>query len=462
MKIIKNGILVTPDGEKKADIGFELGRILKIGGLKPTEYDEVYDAAGCYVFPGFIDQHTHLQMNTGTVWTADDFESGTRAAVAGGTTCIVDFATQERGDSLKHAFGIWMKNAQGSSRCNYAFHMAVTDWNEDTEAEIGDMIKAGVCSFKVYMAYDNLRLEDAELLKVLKRLAADNAVCGCHCENGPLIAELQKEEIKAGHTGPGAHPLSRPAEAEAEAVNRFAYLGELAGAPIYVVHLSSELGLEEVRAARRRGQTVYAETCPQYLLLDDSRYDGADREKSLTGENFEGAKYVMSPPLRKPSDVKALRDAVIAGEIDAVATDHCSFRFDTQKVLGRNDFRKIPNGAPGIEHRPALMMTSFAESLSMTELNRLLSEGPARLMGMYPRKGALIEGSDADITVWDPEVKWTIRAEKQQQNVDYTPYEGMEMHGQAAMVFVNGELAAQYGSPLDGICGCYVARSRKV
>lgn len=446
MTIIKNGTLVTPIGLQKEDIAFENGIITAIGQLNPTSSDEVVDAAGCWVFPGFIDQHTHLDADTGIAWTADDFASGTTAAVCGGTTTVVDFATQDKGMTLTEALSTWKSRAKGVSRCNYAFHMAISDWNEHTRAEIPLIREAGVRSFKVYLAYDHLRVSDTELLDILNTLKRYDAICGCHCENGPLIAALQEEAVAAGRLGTETHSVTRPPEAEAEAVNRFAYIAELADCPIYVVHLSSRLGLEEVRSARKRGQTIYAETCPQYLLLEDSVYSLPD---------FEGAKYICSPPIRKEEDVAALREAVENGEIDAVATDHCSFRFDTQKVLGKDDFRKIPNGIPGLEHRPALTATLVEDPVT---LNHLLSEGPAKLMGMYPQKGALVVGSDADITVWEPDAEWTITAENQHHNLDYTPYEGMTVKGRARQVYVNGTLAAENGEPAAAIAGTYVKR----
>ena len=451
MTILQNGLLVTPEGPRQADLAFDGGKITAIGQITAYPGDRVVDASGCWVFPGFIDQHTHLQMNTGTAWTADDFASGTLAAVCGGTTTVVDFATQDKGGTVLEALDIWKRRAQGVSRCNVAFHMAVCDWNDRTKKEILLLRREGVSSFKAYMAYDNLRLSDTELLALLETVRENGSICGCHCENGPLITALQEKELALGHTGPAGHPRSRPPEAEAEAINRFTYLASLAHCPVYVVHLSSRLGLEEVRAARRRGQTVYAETCPQYLLLDDSVYD-------MPG--FEGAKYVCSPPIRKREDVTALREALLAGEIEAVATDHCSFRFDTQKTLGKGDFRMIPNGLPGLEHRPALLAEVLRRegALDPVRMNSLLSEGPAKMMGMYPQKGTLAVGSDADLTVWQPEERWTIRASEQHQKVDYTPYEGIEVCGRARQVYVNGILAAENGEPTGAVAGCFVKR----
>ena len=448
MKVIENGTLVSPEGLRKASLAFENGKIVRIGDFKAAEGDEVIDASGCYVYPGFIDGHTHLDLEVAGTVTADDFESGTKAAVCGGTTCVVDFATQYAGDTVLNALNTWKKKAEGKMHCNVAFHMAVCDWNEKAKADLPALREEGVTSFKVYMAYDTA-LTDAEILELLEALKPLGGILGCHCENGGLVTELQKAQIEAGHTEPWAHPLSRPAEVEAEAVNRFCYLGKLADAPVHIVHLSSKLGLEEVRKARKRGQTVYAESCPQYMILDDSRY-------SLPG--FEGAKYVCSPPLRRPEDVEALKEAVKNGEIDTIATDHCSFTYGVQKQAGVGDFRKIPNGAPGIEHRPAVFMHIFENELKPEDYCRLMSTNTAKLFGMYPRKGALLEGSDADITVWDPDEKWTISAANMHQNVDYTPYEGLEVTGKAKYVFVNGVLAAENGEPTGIKAGEYVKR----
>ena len=448
MTIIKNGILVTPEGEKKASLGFENGKITKIGDIAETAGDEVIDAFGCYVYPGFIDGHTHLDLEVAGTVTADDFESGTAAAVCGGTTCVVDFATQYAGDTVLNALNTWKKKAEGKMHCNVAFHMAVCDWNEKTKADLPALREEGVTSFKVYMAYDTA-LSDAGILELLEAVKPLGGIVGCHCENGGLVTELQKAQIEAGHTEPWAHPLSRPAEVEAEAVNRFCYLGKIADAPVHVVHLSTKLGLEEIREARKRGQTVYAESCPQYMILDDSRY-------SLPG--FEGAKYVCSPPLRKQEDVEALKEAVKNGEIDTISTDHCSFTYGVQKQAGVGDFRKIPNGAPGIEHRPAVFMHIFENELKPEDFCRLMSTNTAKLFGMYPRKGALLEGSDADITIWNPDEKWTISAANMHQNVDYTPYEGLEVTGKAKYVFVNGVLAAENGEPTGVKAGEYVKR----
>ena len=453
MTILQNGTLITPAGPQRADLLMDEGKIVQIAPhidfLECEDTDEIFDVSGCWVFPGFIDGHTHLDLNNGVMDTADDFASGTLAAACGGTTTICDFATQDKGGTLMDALAVWQNKAAGVSRCNYAFHMAITDWNERTKAELGALRAAGVTSFKAYFAYDALRVRDDALLDILEAIKPFHGIIGVHCENGDVVNALQCKAVAAGRTGVENHPVTRPAEVEAEAIDRLCWLGRMAGMPVHVVHLSTALGLEVIRTARRRGQTVYAETCPQYLLLDESRYH-------LDG--FEGAKYVMSPPLRSPHDVAALRRAVENGEIDTISTDHCSFRFADQKAYGKEDFTKIPNGAPGIEHRPALMFTSFGSELTAMQLCELLSTNAAKLFGMYPRKGALVEGSDADVVVWDPEARWTISAQNQHQAVDYTPFEGFAAVGRAKYVFVNGTLAAENGEPTAAIAGQYVAR----
>ena len=337
---------------------------------------------------------------------------------------------------------------------NYAFHMALAEWNECNRADLSAMCEAGVSSFKTYFAYDHLRLDDAETLEVLEELKRVGGMLCVHCENGTLVNELQKRVYEQGIHGPEGHALSRPDVCEAEAVSRLLYLAHLAGdAPVNVVHLSTKLGLEAIRAAKARGQkNIYVETCPQYLMLDDTCY----LEQGEDG--FAGAKYVMSPPLRHAGDRAALREALVAGEIDTIATDHCSFNLHGQKDRGRDDFRAIPNGGPGVEHRPVAIATSFEGQLGPEDLCRLMSENPARVFGMYQHKGCLAEGADADVCVWDPKARWTISAATQHQAVDYTPLEGFEAHGRAKAVFVNGVLVARDGEPTGAQPGRYVPR----
>ena len=450
--LIQNGILVLPTGPIQADLRVAGGRIAELGpGLAPGA-SRVIDAQERLVFPGFIDTHTHFEMNKGFPnETADDWYTGTRAALAGGTTTVLDFAEPERGATLASALETWHGRADGAACCNYGFHMTVKDWSPSIRSELREMTAAGVTSYKVYLAYDNLRLSDAAAYEVVKAVGAEGGVVSCHCENGDLVTEGIRAQQAAGNLSPAAHPLSRPPAVEAEAVGRWLTIAELAGCPVNIVHLSTLRGLEAVRAARTRGQRLYVETCPQYLLLDERSY-------RLPG--FESAKFVLSPPRRAQENCAALWDALEAGEIDTIGTDHCSFRFHGAKELGREDFSKIPNGIPGVEHRPSLMYTYgvAAGRITAVDMARLLAENPARLFGMYPQKGVLAVGSDADLVIFDPNDTGRITAETQYQNVDYTPYEGMELRGRVDTVLLGGEVAVEGGRVLLERRGRYVSR----
>ena len=450
--LIQNGILVLPTGLIQADLRVAGGRIAELGpGLAPGA-SRVIDARERLVFPGFIDTHTHFEMNKGFPnETADDWYTGTRAALAGGTTTVLDFAEPERGATLASALETWHGRADGAACCNYGFHMTIKDWSPSIRSELREMTAAGVTSYKVYLAYDNLRLSDAAAYEVVKAVGAEGGVVGCHCENGDLVTEGIRAQQAAGNLSPAAHPLSRPPAVEAEAVGRWLTIAELAGCPVNIVHLSTLRGLEAVRAARTRGQRLYVETCPQYLLLDERSY-------RLPG--FESAKFVLSPPLRAQENCAALWDALEAGEIDTIGTDHCSFRFHGAKELGREDFSKIPNGIPGVEHRPSLMYTDgvAAGRITAVDMARLLAENPARLFGMYPQKGVLAVGSDADLVIFDPNDTGRITAETQYQNVDYTPYEGMALRGRVDTVLLGGEVAVEGGRVLLERRGRYVSR----
>lgn len=450
--LIQNGILVLPTGLIQADLRVAGGRIAELGpGLAPGA-SRVIDARERLVFPGFIDTHTHFEMNKGFPnETADDWYTGTRAALAGGTTTVLDFAEPERGATLASALETWHGRADGAACCNYGFHMTIKDWSPSIRSELREMTAAGVTSYKVYLAYDNLRLSDAAAYEVVKAVGAEGGVVGCHCENGDLVTEGIRAQQAAGNLSPAAHPLSRPPAVEAEAVGRWLTIAELAGCPVNIVHLSTLRGLEAVRAARTRGQRLYVETCPQYLLLDERSY-------RLPG--FESAKFVLSPPLRAQENCAALWDALEAGEIDTIGTDHCSFRFHGAKELGREDFSKIPNGIPGVEHRPSLMYTYgvAAGRITAVDMARLLAENPARLFGMYPQKGVLAVGSDADLVIFDPNDTGRITAETQYQNVDYTPYEGMALRGRVDTVLLGGEVAVEGGRVLLERRGRYVSR----
>lgn len=451
MKIIKNGIIVTDGKQWKADIAIEGNKIAEIGeNLIGT--GETIDAAGCYVFPGFIDPHTHFELDTGATVSPDDFSHGTKAAVLGGTTTIIDFGTAFRGETLQEGLENWHKMADGKSSCNYAFHMAFTEWNDQLKKEIPLMEKEGVTSFKVYMAYQALRTTDEEILDILKETGKIKGLVGCHCEAESIVQEATKKQKDLHNNSPMAHPLSRPSIAEGEAVREYLELGRKAGVPVCVVHLSTKEGLEEIRKARKNGQEVYVETCPQYLILTEDCY---------ALPNFEGAKYVISPPLRKQEDIDALWEAIQNGEIDTIATDQCSFNYEGQKTLGREDFTKTPGGMPGVENRVELMYTYGVESgrISVEEFGKICSENVAKQYGMYPQKGSISVGSDADLVIWDKEASHVIHQENQHYNVDYTPYEGIEVKGKASYVLINGEIVVQDGKLVLENKGQYVKRT---
>ncbi|MEG1878974.1 MAG: amidohydrolase family protein, partial [Pseudoflavonifractor sp.] len=314
-----------------------------------------------------------------------------------------------------------------------------------------DMTAAGITSYKVYFAYDNLRITDGQAYEIIQAVGAQGGVLGCHCENGDLVTAGIAAQKAAGHLTCAAHPLSRPPLVEAEAISRWLSIAELAGYPVNVVHVSTKRGLEVIRAARARGQAVYAESCPQYLLLNDDKY-------ILPG--FESGKFILSPPLRAPENSAALWEALADGTVDTIGTDHCSFHFDGVKTLGREDFSKIPNGMPGVEHRPVLLYTAGVQTgrISEVQMAQLLAEHPAKLFGMYPEKGVLAVGSDADLVVWDPDARWTISAEHQTQAVDYTPYEGMAVQGRAETVFLAGVPVVEGGKITREQQGQFVAR----
>lgn len=447
MITLRGGAVVSPDGIEKKDLCIENGKIAAPSG--PA--DEVIDVSGCLLFPGFIDSHTHMQMPSSGTWTADSFKTGTAAALAGGTTVILDFATQDRGKTPGEALDVWHGRADGNCACDYGFHMAVTDWNETTKKELLHMPASGVTSFKAYMAYDALRLSDDALRELLRATGEMGCPLGVHCELGDEVNRRVAQELRAGHTAPLYHPQSRPDEVEALAVKRLMTLAAEAGGWPWVVHLSTADGLREILAARKTGQRVLTETCPQYLTLTEDLY---------AAPGFEGAKYVCSPPLRSLADLDALWDGVADREIDIISTDHCSFNFKMQKELGYHNFSKIPNGLPAVELRPALLWTFGVRDrvIRPEELCRMLSTVPAKVFGMYPQKGVLAPGSDADVVVWDPAFTGRVHAAELQTNCDYSPWEGFEISGRPRAVYLRGELAAENGKCIKKASGRYIVR----
>ncbi|HVJ50247.1 dihydropyrimidinase [Desulfitobacterium sp.] len=438
--VLSGGQIVTALETYEADVRIEDEKIVALGKNIRQAQDKVLDVDGCFLFPGGIDPHTHFDLPSAGTVTADDFASGTKAALLGGTTTIIDFATQFKGESLHQGLANWHAKAQGKSYADYGFHMAITDWNDAVAQEMQKLVQEeGVSSFKFYMAYKgSLQVDDGVLLQAFRESKRSGALLCLHCENGDIIAELVKEAHDEGKLETSFHPHTRPILAEREATSRAIALAELAQAPVYIVHLTSGEALQVVTQAKRRGLNVYAETCPQYLLLDESVYDLPE---------FEGAKYVISPPLRAKENQDALWQGIKDHWIETVATDHCSFNFQGQKELGREDFSKIPNGMPGVETRLALLYTYgvVPGKISLQEFVNLTSTHAAQLFGLYPRKGVIAVGSDADIVVWDPGIRAVISAQTQAQQVDYSPYEGFTQIGQARHVFLRGQHVVSEG-----------------
>lgn len=449
-RLLRGGKVVSGMGWAQKDVLIEDSKIIKVGMDLICEDAEVTDVSGKWIFPGFIDAHTHFDLEVAGTVTADDFETGTKAAVSGGTTLILDFATQYKRETLKEAIENWHKKAWGVSSCDYGFHLAISDWNEAVSRELEEIVKGGVSSFKLYMTYDDMMLDDKSIYQVLKRLKEAGGIAGVHCENSGMIKALVKEEKAKGHLNPSAHAAARPAVVEAEAVSRLLRIAALADTPVIIVHLSSGSGYQEVQYARERGQKVYLETCPQYLILDDSKYD-------LPG--FEGGRYVIAPPLRKAEDQTTLWNALEKDLIQTISTDHCSFTLK-QKEAGKNDFTCIPGGMAGVETRPVLIYTYGVETgrLTIEQMCKLLSENPAKLYGVYPRKGCIAPGSDADIVVWNPDVTWTLTADNQVANVDYQAYEGLEVKGIPQQVYLRGQLVVQNGQVVKEHAGQFVRR----
>ena len=449
--ILKGGIIVSGTELQNADVQVEGEKITAIGSNLRSDDAQVFDVRDRLLFPGFIDAHTHFDLAVAGTVTADDFASGTRAALLGGTTTVIDFATQYRGESLKEAYLNWQRKAVGKACCDYAFHMAISDWNQSVSEELAEMIGLGINSFKLYMTYDAMKVDDRQIFQILKRLKEVGGIAGVHCENSGIIDALVEEKRKLGQLGVGSHPQTRPAAAEAEAVNRLLRIAEIAEAPVIIVHLSSREGYRAVEQARARGQVVYVETCPQYLLLDDSLYGQSQSE---------GSKYVIAPPLRKKDDQACLWEALQKGQIQTIGTDHCSFAA-RQKELGKDDFTKIPGGMPGVETRAELIYAYGVrqDRISLQQMCRLLSENPAKLYGLYPGKGSLSAGSDADIVVFNPAASGIIQARYQASRSDYSPFENMSVCGQVDQVYLRGQLAVSQNVCLSESKGRYIPRT---
>ena len=436
--IITNGKIVSSKGILEKDIRIVGEKIVEIGLDISKAEDEIIDAKGSYVMPGAIDVHTHFDADTCGI-VADSFYTGTKAAISGGTTTIIDFAEQVKGSTLREALNQWNEKTKDNTYTDYGYHMTISDWNKETEKEMEDMVKEGIISFKMFFAYKDLQVDDGAIYEALKKSKELGTLISFHCENGSLIDKLREEAILNRNTEPIFHMETRPPSLEREAISRLTSIAEIVDTPVYIVHLSSKEGYKEIERAKERGQKIIVETCPQYLLLNKDYYLPKGKD------SFEGAKYVMSPPLRDMESNEVLWNGIKLGEIDVVATDHCAFNYKVQKELGIDDFTKIPNGAPGVENRFKLIYTYGVRENKITieKLVEVLSENPAKIFGLYPNKGVIKEGSDADIVIFNPEYKSIINAEEQVQNVDYNLYEGFTQYGRFEYIFLRGQLIVE-------------------
>ncbi len=442
--LIKNGTIVNADSSLEADLLIEHGKIVKIGSnLKlDSTPDRIIDASGCYLIPGGIDPHVHMHLPSLAGYSSDDFLTGSKAALYGGTTTLIDFVTPKKGQYLANAIKSRKEEAL-NCLTDYSFHVSPIEWRDSIEEEILDCIKnEGLKSFKVYMAYkDTIGLNDDVLLKVMKAVGRAGGMVTVHCELGDEIEELRNDFANQNKLSPKYHPLSRPAKLEANAVKKAIELAKEAFCPLYIVHVSAKESLKYINQAQKNGQVVYAETCPQYLLLDDSKYLG----------NFkQAAPYVISPPLRKQKDNDSLCEAISNGTIKTIGTDHCPFTLE-QKTAGENDFRKIPNGAGGIEHRLALLYTYgvLAGKITLNQFVALTSTNAAKIFGLFPAKGIIAEGSAADIVIWDAEKESNISAKTHHQNCDLNIYEGMKTKGAPKFVIKGGNIVIKNGGPVN-------------
>jgi dihydropyrimidinase len=443
---IRGGLVITATDELLADILIEDGIVVALadGGRDAsrawTGAVEI-DATGKYVIPGGVDAHTHMQMPFGGTTAADTFETGTRAAAWGGTTTIVDFAIQSVGGALREGLDAWHAKAEGACAIDYAFHMIVSDVTESTLAEMDALVEEGVTSFKLFMAYPGVFYsDDGRILRAMQRASGNGGLIMMHAENGIAIDVLVEQALAAGRTDPRYHGEVRHQLLEAEATHRAIQLARVAGAPLYIVHVSAEPALAEIAAARDLGLDVFGETCPQYLFLSTD---------NLAEPDFEGAKYVCSTPLRPREHQEALWRGLRTNDLQVVSTDHCPFCFSGQKDLGRGDFSKIPNGLPGVENRMDLLHQAVVDGrISRRRWIEIACAAPARMFGLYPRKGTIAPGSDADIVIYDPDDGYTMSAHTHHMNVDYSAYEGRRMSGQARTVLSRGMVIVDDGKYL--------------
>ena len=432
--LIKNGHIITADSDYIADIFIE-GEVIKtIGKDLSVTADKTIDATGKYIFPGGIDPHVHLDMPFMGTYSSDNYETGTRAALYGGTTMVIDFVLQKQGNSLQAALDEWKGRSNNNCVGDYSFHMAVTDFNENTKTEIKHFVEEeGITSFKTFMAYKGaLMIDDRQMIGLMEEVKKHGGMINVHATNGDMIDYLTQKHRDEGNLSVLYHYLSQPEVTEAEASERFAHMSDYTGCPGYIVHLTCEGALNAVRKATRRNQKVFVETCIQYLLLDASLYD----------QDFEGAKWVMSPPLREKKDRETLWAGINQGLVQVVATDHCPFKWE-QKLMGKDDFSKIPNGHPAIENRMELLFSEGVQKgrISLNKFVEVSSTNAAKIFGMFPRKGTIAVGCDADIVIMDPNKKHTLSASTHHMNVDYSAYEGWEVTGKVKTVILRGVVA---------------------
>lgn len=451
--LIRNGTVVTATDQYQADVYVRDEKVIAIGEQLDFPADRVIDAQGCYLIPGGIDAHTHMELPFMGTYSSDSFYSGTLAGLHGGTTTIIDFAIQTQGDSLANAVQAWHEKADGHAVGDYAFHIAVTDFNDNTKAEIPSIINEhGINSFKTFMAYKGaLMVDDGQMIQLMQELVKHGGILTTHAENGDMVEQLVKQFLAEGKTEPRYHVLSRPPICEAEASGRVMDLAHHTGSALYIVHMTCEEALNKVRLATQRNQKVHVETCVQYLLLDDSLY---------FQDGFEGSKVVMSPPLRKPKDQDALWAGMRQNLVHVVATDHCPFCM-AQKEMGLNSFAKIPNGAPGVEHRMELMFSEgvLKNRISLNKFVEVTSTGAAKIFGLFPRKGTIAVGSDADIVIFDPAQKHTISAATHHMNCDYSSYEGWEVQGKCRSTILRGKVVIDEGqAQVEEGYGVYLPR----
>ncbi len=457
-KVLKGAYIVTSEDTFRSDLRIDGEKIESIGLSVEKDGDEIIDLKGSYILPGGIDAHTHFDLELPNIKTSDDFNSGTKAAIAGGTTTIIDFVNCHRGESLNDALEVYKKKTKDNCYSDFGFHMTLCEWNKEVESEMEEMVKQGITSFKMYMAYkDTLQVNEEEIEQALKKAKELGVLISFHCENGDKIIKNIDELLSKGDLAVRYHETSRSSEVECEAVNTLIKIAKKVNYPVFIVHLSSKLSLETVIKARQEGVKIFVETCPHYLLLNKDLYE-------IKGDNgLEGSKYVMSPPIRGMEDNNALWEGIRLGEIDTIATDHCSFNYKDKRESAKVDFSKIPNGIPSVQHRMELIFSYGVKEkiISLNEMVKLTSTNPARIFGLYPKKGEIKVGSDADLLVIEDGYKDTIKSEKSIQEVDYTPYECFKSSGRIKRVFLRGKELVKDGEFIGKEpTGQYISRNK--